>query len=152
MNDCDRVSEIHLYHDGELPPAEARRVEQHLDGCAACAAELGRLRALSQALAADKPALSPEALARIRRAADAARYAGVSRLLRRLTAAAAVVLLGAGGTLMYRSTRPSGPGAALVVWERAAAGQRPVAASQPAAEQLQLAQWIVNDLSPKVDR
>ena len=38
----------------------------------------------------------------------------------------------------------------VFVWERAAVGDRPAAASQPSAEHFQLAQWIVNDLTPKV--
>jgi anti-sigma factor RsiW len=44
---------LHGYADGELDAANALRFEQHLAGCAGCAAELERLEALRQAIAQD---------------------------------------------------------------------------------------------------
>jgi hypothetical protein len=48
---CDSVSKlIPLYYYGELSPEEEDRVEQHLDGCAACSREMDQQRALAAAL------------------------------------------------------------------------------------------------------
>ncbi len=48
------------YHDGELPPGRRRQVEDHLQDCAACRAELKTLTGLSALLKADPaPAHTP---------------------------------------------------------------------------------------------
>jgi anti-sigma factor RsiW len=48
----DRLSD---YLDGELAPAEAAAIEQHLAGCAACASTLAELRAVTARAAALAP-------------------------------------------------------------------------------------------------
>ena len=51
---CDSVSKlIPLYFYGELSPDEEDRVEQHLDGCAACSREMDRQRAMCSAVDPD---------------------------------------------------------------------------------------------------
>lgn len=48
---CDQAIEsIPLYYYGELPPEDEERLEQHVDGCPACRAELGRQRRMAAAL------------------------------------------------------------------------------------------------------
>ena len=48
---CDEMAKsAPLYFYGELAPQEEERFEDHLDGCAACRAELERLRTLATAL------------------------------------------------------------------------------------------------------
>lgn len=48
---CESVTKlIPLYFYGELPPEEEDRIEQHLDGCAACSREAERHRAVAAAL------------------------------------------------------------------------------------------------------
>ena len=48
---CDALGKsVQLYFYGELTPEEEERLEDHLDGCDACRAELERLRALAAAL------------------------------------------------------------------------------------------------------
>ena len=56
-----------LYHDGELSPAQVRRVEQHLEECPQCAAELEDLCALQSLL---KGAETPQALSSSQRFAE----------------------------------------------------------------------------------
>ena len=58
---CEFESRVSLLIDGELPPEEAARVEQHVAGCDACR-ELERdLRHLGQAVRAHDPALDQTA-------------------------------------------------------------------------------------------
>jgi len=55
---CDEISKsILLYFYGELPPEEEERVEDHLDGCAACRDVLERQRTLAAML--DRRAVEP---------------------------------------------------------------------------------------------
>ena len=152
MTSCNHESRLHLLHDGEGAPDDISALEQHVRDCPACAAELRRLRALSGLLTgAGAPNMPADALARVRGAVVArdARRLEALRVLRRLTAAAAVVLLGASALLLRHSSRPptahrtDGP---VLVWERAAVARDPLAPG-PGREQTQLAQWIVNDLA-----
>ena len=154
---CGRERQLHLYHDRELPAAEAEQLEHHVRTCAACVRELGQLRKLSGMLAgAQRPAMPPEAVERIRRRTVAARHAAAILILRRLSAAAAVMLVGAGGLLAYRHSSAgtgrsiAAGGDVLFVLDRAAVAREPLPPSRR-GEQIQLAQWIVNDLARPVE-
>lgn len=59
MNCQDFHDLIALYHYGELAAEDEERLEHHVDGCAVCRAEEGRMRAIAQAL--DARAMAPEA-------------------------------------------------------------------------------------------
>ena len=48
---CDRFSEIHAYHDGQLGPAVRAAFENHLGECGDCTQLLRELRAVSQLIA-----------------------------------------------------------------------------------------------------
>src|SRR4051812_34770603 len=51
MNDCDHIQEwLGAWLDGELAPAKAADVKLHLQSCAACAVEKGRLERLDAVL------------------------------------------------------------------------------------------------------
>ncbi len=55
---CEKVAKaIPLYFYGELPLAEEEQIEDHLEGCAPCRAELERQKALAQVL--DRRELEP---------------------------------------------------------------------------------------------
>ena len=45
---------LHALMDGELDAGHAREVEEHIAGCAACAAKLAAYREMSQAIATAK--------------------------------------------------------------------------------------------------
>jgi anti-sigma factor RsiW len=63
---CDETQILlHALMDGELDAGHAREVEEHIAGCAACAAELAAYREMSQAIAtADRRYTAPLALRR----------------------------------------------------------------------------------------
>jgi hypothetical protein len=50
MSTCDRAEALRDYAFDELPAAEVRGMEQHLETCAMCAADLERLRITTAAL------------------------------------------------------------------------------------------------------
>ena len=45
---CEHNNLIAAYHDGELPPEQARDVAAHLRTCGACQDELAALQAISR--------------------------------------------------------------------------------------------------------
>jgi anti-sigma factor RsiW len=143
---------IAAYHDQRLDAAAAAQVEAHLKTCAACAAELRELRALSEMFVALRPArLSQIGLARVHRAVDAVadEERGVLRMARWLSAAAAVVLMGATlalTSLSSQSAQAQSPSADLPqAWERVAMSGDSTASVQQS--NVVDAEWIVADLS-----
>jgi anti-sigma factor RsiW len=144
VSECEYAGRLSAYHDGELDAATRAALEQHLRRCASCAAELGRIRRLSQLLG-DMPRaeLSPWAVQRLHRAVETAYSGSVRRLAAALTAVAAAVLV-ACNVWLWRppADRPAGP---MPIWE-ASVLQRPTEPSVSTAED-QLAMWVVQDLS-----
>lgn len=117
---------------GHLGPGEDAALRAHLDGCAACRAELAEIAPLREALAgvdpdrlasppSPPPGLGEEVRRRVaaeraeqrgddlaRRRSD--RAAGTARRARGVAvAAAAVLVVGAGGLLLGRATAPAPP-------------------------------------------
>jgi anti-sigma factor RsiW len=87
--------------DGELLPAEARKVEEHLRGCVLCQRALATQRAISAALAAEPvPAASSRLRRRIEWMGEPAAPRRPSLRIRRwaAAAAAAIVVIGVCGT------------------------------------------------------
>ncbi len=112
----DGATDLGAYVLGALDPADRLRVEEHVRGCHACAAELGELRTLPPLLekvqlgdladAAVTP--SPDLFERVSAAVDADRARAVRRRL--LVAAAVLAVLGAGAgtaTWALRSDEPT---------------------------------------------
>ncbi len=95
----DARARLTPYLDDELDPLASREVEEHLRGCADCARELARARALRAALARELPYFrAPEALRESVRllapapaAEEAPRRSGVARGWAWLVSAAAIV-------------------------------------------------------------
>ncbi len=50
MPDCQFQSRVEAYHDGELSAEGRRAVEEHLETCEDCAAEMAWLRSVSQSM------------------------------------------------------------------------------------------------------
>lgn len=101
----DTATDLGAYVLGALEPADRRRVEEHLDRCPSCAAELAELAALPELLGRVDPAdLTPAAVApspglfaRMSAAATPPRRARTRALV--LVAAAVVAVLGVGVTV-----------------------------------------------------
>lgn len=144
MNECAQAERLGAYHDGELSGAAQAEVEQHLGRCPACAAELNRLRRLSQLFsAAAEPRVPPEVLERLHAAVDVLPMAEIGRLARIVAAIAAAILLVSSVWLLRGAGEPKDQ---IPVWETVAVVRQEVPVSAP---EEQLAQWIVQDLSRK---
>ena len=144
---CEFETQIHAYHDGELPANQRALLEAHLKECDECTELLADLRRMSRLVAAAPMADMPGAVVgRIEAAWKSARGdRGVLRIAEWLTGAAAAVLLGA--LLLW----PSQVGEAT-----AHAGTWQATAVMPPAEVrgddavpdvVGAAQWMANDLS-----
>ena len=102
---ADASDFLEPYLDGDLPPREADRLREHLESCAACAAELalaGRIQSELRSL----PQLDcpPEVIERVvrRGRGEVVPFPGRKEPLRwRIAAAAAVVALTLGGGSLF---------------------------------------------------
>jgi len=148
MSACEHHRRLSAYHDGELPAAECGALEEHLRQCRSCAQELEQLRGLSGLFAAvEMPEMSSGALNRVHGNVCATREGITARLAGALTAAAAAVLLVCSAWL-WRETwvREETDDGSPRAWERTALTLQ-LDVSSSANGQMQLAQWIVEDLS-----
>jgi anti-sigma factor RsiW len=101
---CPEAPELGSYVVGALSPDERRRVEQHVAGCASCAAELAELERLPALLDRVRPedldpvpvTPSPELFDRVAAAVQLRPARGRGRPRLWLAAAAVAVVLGAG--------------------------------------------------------
>ena len=145
MKPCDRMPELSLYHDGEMPGEGRAAFEAHLASCPACARELEELRSLSRRLGAlERPKVSPALLGRFYRASGAMREGVVLRTAEWLGAAAAAILVAASAWLWQTDARAGARTAVPDAWELTAMGIRQDAA---VSENHQLAQWMVAGLT-----
>src|SRR4051812_32105784 len=106
---CDEALDLlEPFLDGDLSPAESARLQAHLSGCAACAAELalaGRVQAGLRAL--PQPDCPPELLTRLAQTIETGRgevvaFPSRARTLRhRFAAVAAVAALAVGGGALF---------------------------------------------------
>jgi anti-sigma factor RsiW len=144
MNMCKHIRLVSIYHDGELSPEHARRLEAHMAQCAVCARELRELRGLSRALGdAAVPEAPAKVIERLHDTVSTAREAAIITLAKRLIAAAAAILIVCtawmwglfGGTeSRAKTTNP---------WEWVAVAPQ----AEMSSDAQQIAQWIVDDLS-----
>src|SRR3954449_2802373 len=106
---CDEALDLlEPFLDGDLSPAESARLQAHLSGCAACAAELALARRVQAGLRAlPQPDCPPELLARVLAAGrgEVVAFPSRARTLRtvrgRIAAAAAVAALAVGGGSLF---------------------------------------------------
>ena len=103
---CDEALDLLEPHlDGDLTPEESARLRRHLEGCAACAAELalaGQVQAGLRAL--PQPDCPPELIARVLEAGrgEVVPFPSRVRTFRnRFAAAAAVAALAVGGGALF---------------------------------------------------
>jgi len=94
MAKCLYEQKIEAYHDGELDADGRAQVESHLAQCAACAAHLNQMQAMSQLLASrEQPRLSQISRYRLQRRVDAVMEQGLLRFAWMMSGIAATVLL-----------------------------------------------------------
>ncbi len=152
MNDCEQAYRLGAYMDGELSAGERATVESHLCACPSCQAEVQRLRRLADMLhQLEGPQIPTGAMERLHDSVDSTLTAGVRRLAAWSSAAAAVVLAACSISLMRSGGAPAQASpAAVATWETAAVARTPAEAA--AAQDEQLATWVVRDLSGRVER
>ena len=91
---CDRLIQVHQYHDGELPAGERDAFDAHLKSCTECQDLLTDLRGMSRMLiAAPMVGIADDAMQRLRDARYVLPDTGVLKIAGWLTAAAAAVLI-----------------------------------------------------------
>jgi len=148
MSECEYAQKLGAYHDGELPPAQAAEMEEHIASCAACAAELGRIRALSEMLKqVRQPQVPAATLRRLHRRVDSLPNLTIHRLAEIAAAVAAAVLVTC-SVLLATASAGTAPAASLPEgWEIAAVPH--TAALSAASSDEQLVMWIVQDLAPE---
>ncbi len=64
MTPCPRADSLYLYLEGELGPYDARKIEEHVECCAACREALEERRLLHQAFTSLPPFEVPKGFAR----------------------------------------------------------------------------------------
>ncbi|HEY7087374.1 MAG TPA: zf-HC2 domain-containing protein [Tepidisphaeraceae bacterium] len=151
---CPNESQVHAYHDGELPSEQRVVFEAHLATCAECRELLAELKGLTHIFAEVPLAqMSPRAMGRMYgswNAAKAAGERGIRQLASLLTAAAAVVLV----MVSLRNSTPSGTvnipseDPASTGWVETVAVMPPLDPKHGSnARMVQLAEWMASDLS-----
>lgn len=161
MNTCQYQSKLQTYYDNELPQDQTTQLENHLQSCATCQAELASLADMSLLLThAELPALRPLALEQIHQHLDVridqqvrqAAEQGPLQLAKWLTGVAAVVLLACSMQLFFvqnsLSRNSSAEIAPSLAWETTTAMLNQDNPATPAvSDEHSLAAWIVSDLS-----
>ena len=122
MESCENERQLSAYHDGELAPAEAAELERHLARCDACAAELRKLRAMSQFLssAVDVQQVPAEAMDRWRYSVRPGRDRVILRITEMMSAAAAAILLVCVTMLWQQWNTATRPARQQSAWENVA--------------------------------
>ena len=145
MSECKYARQLGAYHDGELPPAQAAEVEEHARRCSACAADLARIRALSQMLKSAQGAqLPPAVLERLHRRVDLTPAVSMRRMAEAVAAVAAVVLVTCSALLATASGGSRSAGSLPEGWEMAAVWHATEQSTTSADEQLAV---MIQDLS-----
>jgi hypothetical protein len=155
---CDSVKDqIFLLLYGELPFAEEELVEQHLQSCADCRAELERQKTLGAALSAHALDVPGDLLARCRRdllfktaAASSARQAQPGFLVRARQAVSLLFGPSAGSFSHASYLRPAGAVALLLVGFFAARITAPRAAEVPSEPIATRVRYIQPDSNGRV--
>ena len=142
---CDKATEVHAYHDGELDARRVTALEAHVEGCADCRALLADLRSLSQMLArAELPAMPDHLMARFDDSWQEVAERAQLRIVTWMTGVAAALLVGS--LLMWSSVQQDSAARTLAADPvvLATAAEPP---GEPNSELIQVAQWMADDLS-----
>jgi predicted anti-sigma-YlaC factor YlaD len=142
---CEKVAQVHAFYDGELDASQSQMFEAHLERCAECRRLLDELQDLSSMLLrAPRQEMPVAAVSRIHGAWHEARDRGVLRIAGWLTAAAAMLLVGA---LLTGPTNPATAPAKPGLWEAIAVMPPAETQGETNSDLVQVAQWMADDLS-----
>jgi len=146
MIKCPCTERIGTYYDGELAASEVEVMERHIEQCAACAAELERVRKLSRLMRQSAVLVEHETMTQLHRRLDTTRRnQSMQRFAEICMALAASVLIICGAMLM--TERASGVNtASMPVWESALIAPPGEEWTANNSEK-NVAQWIMQDLS-----
>ena len=143
MDTCSYGCQLSAYHDGELPSEQRERVERHLAGCAACAADLEQYRRLSTLLAAaPRPHLTSEKKQDLYALSPQVEEAGYLRIAKWTTAMAASVMLAASVWVMSHQQQTQPFSNVPSAWEQDAINPPTDASGDP-----RFAEMVVKGLS-----
>ena len=157
---CERTQQVQAYHDRQLTPAERTSFESHLARCELCQQELEQLQQISRLFVdVPLPQMRDEFARQIVFAWRASRQSqeqGLRRLAGWLTAAAAVVLLGAiiqfGFLKSNQSSKLEAVSTSERDWDLTAVMPPLHVDDTGTADLVQVAQWMARDLSPQEGR
>ena len=107
MTSCPRPENLYLYLEGELGPYDARKLEEHVECCAACRDALADRRLLHEAFTTLPPFEVPEDFAQLVMDRLPEPEAAPARLLGPVAAAASALSIGLLGFYLFTGT--SGP-------------------------------------------
>ena len=142
---CQHSRQLSAYYDGELHPEECRALEAHLAECALCREELAHLRTLSRLVAGAGETPVPEGMEqRLHQRIDSAGDVVVVRLVERLMAVAAVVMVASVVWLWQAQGTEASPTAEA--WESTVISQSLPTPREQVPEEPML-RWIVEDLT-----
>jgi hypothetical protein len=160
-NGCETSAQLSAYYDGELDPAAAARIEQHLPGCDECRSELNEIRELSVLAARiGEEGMSSGGLRKIHRLVDLDQGYFILRIAGALTGLAASVMVIGSVWLREIPAKPAASGQIVIIdsaspaWNvamnidvpplpRSSADVR----EQPMVADSHLAAWMLDDLS-----
>ena len=145
---CDRLIQIHRYHDGELSVGERDALEAHLKSCAECQDLLADLRGMSRMLmAAPMVGIPSDAMQRLRETRYVLPDTDVLKIAGWLTAIAAAVLIAV--VPLWRQERQQQIAVVPAVVEPIDAVETtaPADADVNHNELVALAQWMSDDLA-----
>jgi anti-sigma factor RsiW len=143
MDSCSYSTQLSVYHDGELAPADREQLERHLAECPVCAAELEQFRRLSAILdSAPRPRLSDDTRCELYALAPQVEEAGYLRIAKWTTAMAASVMLAASVWVMSHQPGTQAFSDVPRAWEQDAINPPTDASAEP-----RFAEFVVNGLS-----
>ena len=151
MNGCEQANRLGAYHDGELAGPDRAALERHLRQCPSCAAELARIRRLTDLVGSATPPAMPRAsLDRLHRAVESVRSTGIVSLAEAMAAIAATILLTCILTLALQGPAEGSTSPMPAPWEvESVRPQSPDAGPGAGAPEESLMGWMVQGLYEK---
>jgi anti-sigma factor RsiW len=141
---CDKITQMHRLHDGEISPAGRPALEAHAASCSECRRLLADLRGITRLISEAPSNPMPHGMIdRVATCVPRSEDRAIMRIASGLTAAAAAILLAVVLTWPADGTDGSGQPA---IWQSLAVTPS-VENYGSDTEMLVLAQWMADDLA-----